>query len=117
MRSLTLRFHFCHSLSSHFHLKRSNRHSTLIKAKKSKSSEDLKKEESNLHMRVSKAFLFRSAIAVFGLGFIDAGYSGDWSRIGVISKEAEELLKNAAYLVVPTCFLLIFFISDDKKSL
>ncbi|RWV83839.1 hypothetical protein GW17_00054503, partial [Ensete ventricosum] len=28
-------------------------------------------------------------------------YSGDWSRIGVISKETEDLLKIAAYLVTP----------------
>ncbi|XP_072979682.1 uncharacterized protein [Typha angustifolia] len=44
--------------------------------------------------RVSKTFLAKSAVAVFGLGFLDAGYSGDWSRIGVISKESEELLKS-----------------------
>ncbi|CAN6581715.1 unnamed protein product [Malus baccata var. baccata] len=35
----------------------------------------------------------RAAVAAFRLGFIDAGYSGDWSRIGAISKESEELLK------------------------
>ncbi|XP_020525681.1 uncharacterized protein LOC18438482 isoform X2 [Amborella trichopoda] len=46
----------------------------------------------------SKALIARTAIAVFALGFIDAGYSGDWSRIGAISKETEELLKVAAYL-------------------
>ncbi|XP_028062325.1 uncharacterized protein LOC114265709 [Camellia sinensis] len=38
---------------------------------------------------------------VLGLGFIDARYSGDWSRIGVISKETEDLLKLAAFVVVP----------------
>ncbi|TQE06485.1 hypothetical protein C1H46_007984 [Malus baccata] len=51
----------------------------------------------------------RAAVAAFRLGFIDAGYSGDWSRIGAISKESEELLKVAAFLVVPLCLFLIFF--------
>ncbi|KAI4387608.1 hypothetical protein MLD38_000028 [Melastoma candidum] len=45
--------------------------------------------------------LVRSAVALFGLGFIDAGYSGDWSRIGVISRETEEMLRLAAFVVVP----------------
>ncbi|KAG9439745.1 hypothetical protein H6P81_019910 [Aristolochia fimbriata] len=49
-------------------------------------------------LRVSKTLLLQSAVALFGLGFIDAGYSGDWSRIGVISRETEELLKTGAYL-------------------
>ncbi|XP_019089606.1 PREDICTED: uncharacterized protein LOC104730215 isoform X2 [Camelina sativa] len=35
-----------------------------------------------LRIKVPNTILARSAIAVLGLGFIDAGYSGDWSRIG-----------------------------------
>ncbi|XP_050213146.1 uncharacterized protein LOC126664682 isoform X1 [Mercurialis annua] len=63
--------------------------------------------------------LIQSAIAVFGLGFIDAGiqlfrYSGDWSRIGVISKESEDLLKFAAFLVIPFCIFLIYSISKQE---
>ena len=30
------------------------------------------------------------------LGFIDAGYSGDWSRIGAISEETESALRALA---------------------
>ncbi|XP_074578451.1 uncharacterized protein LOC141834950 [Curcuma longa] len=60
--------------------------------------------------------LARPALAAFGLGFLDAGYSGDWSRIGAISKETEEFLKIAAYFVIPLCFLLIYFISYGKKD-
>ncbi|KAL7137971.1 hypothetical protein ABFS83_10G130900 [Erythranthe nasuta] len=52
--------------------------------------------------------LIQSAIGVFALGFIDAGYSGDWSRIGVVSRGTEDLLKAAAFLVVPLCIFLIF---------
>lgn len=59
----------------------------------------------------------KSAIVLFGLGFLDAGYSGDWSRIGVISKEIEDGLKLAAFLVVPLSFLLAYFISDEDKVL
>ncbi|KAJ9550801.1 hypothetical protein OSB04_014846 [Centaurea solstitialis] len=58
----------------------------------------------------------QAAIAVLGLGFIDAGYSGDWSRIGVISKENEDLLKAAAFLVVPLCIFLIFSISKATQD-
>ncbi|XP_016738922.1 uncharacterized protein [Gossypium hirsutum] len=40
-------------------------------------------------------------------------YSGDWSRIGVISKDVEDLLKIAAFLVVPFC---IFLVSSFSKQ-
>ncbi|WCJ30164.1 hypothetical protein M5689_011738 [Euphorbia peplus] len=83
-----------------------------------------KKKEDNIlpqnsifkKLKLSKSLLARSAIAVFGLGFIDAGYSGDWSRIGVISKEIEEQLKVATFLVVPFCLLLIFYISSREEK-
>ncbi|KAJ1433568.1 putative transmembrane protein [Sesbania bispinosa] len=67
-------------------------------------------------LRVSKSILARAAIGVFGLGFIDAGYSGDWSRIGVITPQSEELLKLAAFLVVPFCVFLIFSLSNEPNS-
>ncbi|XP_061990869.1 uncharacterized protein LOC133709223 [Rosa rugosa] len=67
-------------------------------------------------LRVSNTILARSVVAVLGLGFIDAGYSGDWSRIGVISKEIEDLLKVAAFLVVPFCLFLIFSISKEQED-
>lgn len=34
------------------------------------------------------------------LALIDAAYSGDWSRIGVITTDTEELLKKAVWVVV-----------------
>lgn len=43
-------------------------------------------------------------------------YSGDWSRIGVISKESEELLKVAAFLVTPLCLFLVFYLSKDEEA-
>ncbi|XP_010447655.1 PREDICTED: uncharacterized protein LOC104730215 isoform X1 [Camelina sativa] len=69
-----------------------------------------------LRIKVPNTILARSAIAVLGLGFIDAGYSGDWSRIGVISKETEQLLKIAAFLVVPLCIFLALSFSDDTTD-
>ncbi|CAF2030744.1 unnamed protein product [Brassica napus] len=69
-----------------------------------------------LQIKVPNTILARSAIAVLGLGFIDAGYSGDWSRIGVLSKETEELLKLAAFLVVPLCIVLGLSFSDESSD-
>ncbi|CAN0853900.1 hypothetical protein LINGRAHAP2_LOCUS5758 [Linum grandiflorum] len=57
-----------------------------------------------------------SATAVLALGFVDAGYSGDWSRIGAISKETEDLLKVASFLVVPFCVLIVISISKQDES-
>jgi hypothetical protein len=34
------------------------------------------------------------------LGLIDAGYSGDWSRIGAISKETELVLQKLSLIVI-----------------
>ncbi|KAF4390149.1 hypothetical protein CsatB_013759 [Cannabis sativa] len=67
-------------------------------------------------LRISTTLITQSAIAVFGLGFIDAGYSGDWSRIGVISKENEDLLKAAAFIVVPLCLFFIVSLSKQRES-
>ncbi|KAI3985708.1 hypothetical protein MKX01_030622 [Papaver californicum] len=67
-------------------------------------------------LRIPKVFIVQSAIAVLGLGFIDAGYSGDWSRIGVISKENEELLKVAAFVVVPLCLYLILSLPNLENQ-
>ncbi|WVZ55937.1 hypothetical protein U9M48_006535 [Paspalum notatum var. saurae] len=65
---------------------------------------------------LSKSVLLRSGVALFALGFVDAGYSGDWSRIGAISKDTEELLKLGAYAVVPLALALIFSLSEDGGS-
>ncbi|URD90649.1 serine carboxypeptidase-like [Musa troglodytarum] len=86
------------------------------RAKKENIGGDSQAAETTFSLRASKAVLARSAVALFGLGFLDAGYSGDWSRIGVISKETEDLLKIAAYLVTPLCLLLVFYISDGEKD-
>uniref|UniRef100_A0A7C8Z6F7 DUF7887 domain-containing protein n=1 Tax=Opuntia streptacantha TaxID=393608 RepID=A0A7C8Z6F7_OPUST len=61
--------------------------STKISARKQdfpQNSETGKK--SLIESKFSNRILAQSAIAVLGLGFVDAGYSGDWSRIRVISK-------------------------------
>ncbi|KAL4565583.1 hypothetical protein LXL04_029685 [Taraxacum kok-saghyz] len=70
------------------------------------------KSTSNLSLKI----VSQAIVAVLVLGFIDAGYSGDWSRIGVISKETEDLLKTAAFLVIPLCAFLIFSISKKGKK-
>ncbi|XP_048133917.1 uncharacterized protein LOC115736040 isoform X2 [Rhodamnia argentea] len=72
------------------------------------------RQQPGFALRVSNPILARAAIAVFGLGFIDAG--GDWSRIGAISKEGEDLLRIAAFLVVPLCIFAIFSTSKDSES-
>ncbi|CAH8355661.1 unnamed protein product [Eruca vesicaria subsp. sativa] len=69
-----------------------------------------------LQIKVPNTILARSAITILGLGFIDAGYSGDWSRIGVLSTETEELLKLAAFLVVPLCIFLALSFSNESTD-
>ncbi|CAM0871922.1 unnamed protein product [Alopecurus aequalis] len=64
----------------------------------------------------SKSLLLRAGAVIFALGFVDAGYSGDWSRIGAISKDTEELLKLAAYAVVPLCLALALAVPGDGDS-
>ncbi|KAK4789567.1 hypothetical protein SAY86_016871 [Trapa natans] len=91
-------------------------------AKKGDLSEDSEPRQSDgatlpwLKVPLSPLLITQSALAVFGLGFIDAGYSGDWSRIGVISKEAEDLLKVAAFIVVPLCIFAIISISKQQDN-
>ncbi|KAF0910852.1 hypothetical protein E2562_004817 [Oryza meyeriana var. granulata] len=65
---------------------------------------------------LSRGALLRSGAALFALGFVDAGYSGDWSRIGAISKDTEELLKLGAYAVVPLCLLAFVFLPSSEDS-
>ncbi|KAJ4959187.1 hypothetical protein NE237_026298 [Protea cynaroides] len=76
----------------------------------------IENSRTRLGLRVSNVLLARAAVAVFALGFIDAGYSGDWSRIGVISREGEELLKTVAFLVVPLCLFLMFSFSNEEEA-
>ncbi|KAF7050072.1 hypothetical protein CFC21_058486 [Triticum aestivum] len=64
----------------------------------------------------SKTALLRAGAVLFALGFVDAGYSGDWSRIGAISKDTEELLKLGAYAVVPLCLALALRVPGDDGS-
>ncbi|EOA17690.1 hypothetical protein CARUB_v10006060mg [Capsella rubella] len=87
-----------------------------IVSKKREFAEKSNEKRTVLRIKVPNTILARSAIAVLGLGFIDAGYSGDWSRIGVVSKETEELLKIAAFLVVPLCIFLTLSFSDDTTD-
>ncbi|KAL0453935.1 UNVERIFIED_CONTAM: hypothetical protein Slati_1371600 [Sesamum latifolium] len=89
-----------------------------IFAKKKDSYETPNKEKNALfplRSFPSTKLLVQSAIGVFALGFVDAGYSGDWSRIGVISRGAEDLIKAAAFVVVPLCLFLIFSLSKKDE--
>ncbi|KAL2232446.1 UNVERIFIED_CONTAM: hypothetical protein Sindi_1424600 [Sesamum indicum] len=89
-----------------------------IFAKKKDSYETPKKENKTLfplRFFPSTKLLIQSATGVFALGFVDAGYSGDWSRIGVISRGAEDLIKAAAFVVVPLCLFLIFSLSKEDE--
>lgn len=43
-------------------------------------------------------------------------YSGDWSRIGVISKDTEDLLKLSAFIVFPVCIFLISSFSRKQED-
>ncbi|XP_045818598.1 uncharacterized protein LOC123911260 isoform X2 [Trifolium pratense] len=82
---------------------------TLLLAKKKdiiQDNNDSQPQPPFLSLRVSNSNLARAAIGVFALGFIDAG--GDWSRIGAITPQTEELLRLAAFLVVPICVFFIF---------
>ncbi|AQL08840.1 hypothetical protein Zm00014a_016351 [Zea mays] len=68
---------------------------------------------------LSRTVMLRAGVALFALGFVDAGYSGDWSRIGAISKDTEELLKLGAYAVVPLSLALIIWLPEgdsDRES-
>ncbi|XP_038879768.1 uncharacterized protein LOC120071517 [Benincasa hispida] len=100
-----------------------NNHSRKFRITSAKLTEDSDSDSKSSQLkfpslRVSNPLLARSVVSVLGLGFVDAGYSGDWSRIGVITKESEELLKIGAFLVVPFCVFLVFSFSrlDSDSS-
>ncbi|KAI5059170.1 hypothetical protein GOP47_0025489 [Adiantum capillus-veneris] len=57
----------------------------------------------------------QALICVLTLGFLDAGYSGDWSRIGVLSKELESAFRVGAYGVVPFSVILLWLISTSNQ--
>ncbi|KAJ0982043.1 hypothetical protein J5N97_010298 [Dioscorea zingiberensis] len=103
-------------VSPHVQWRRNSRHCRALWAKRPDLNGSSQAEEPTFNLRVPSVLFARAAVAVFGLGFLDAGYSGDWSRIGAISKETEDLLKFAAYFVVPLCLLLIFSISEKEKN-
>ncbi|CAA7048704.1 unnamed protein product [Microthlaspi erraticum] len=87
-----------------------------VMSKKRDFPENSNEKRPVLQIKVPNTILARSAIAVLGLGFVDAGYSGDWSRIGAISKETEELLKISAFLVVPLCIFLALSFSNESTD-
>lgn len=63
------------NFASHLLVKRSGRNSKTTLAQKREVSDDTKPQQnSKFTLRVSRSFLAQSAIAIFGLGFIDAGY-------------------------------------------
>ncbi|XXG81259.1 hypothetical protein AAC387_Pa09g1937 [Persea americana] len=104
------------SLFHHTFGKNNGRKSWPTSAKGRNLSEKSNGKDPIFPLRVSNALIARSVVAVLGLGFIDAGYSGDWSRIGAISRDTEELLKVATYVVSPLCLFLIFAISGEENN-
>ncbi|KAF3974082.1 hypothetical protein CMV_002538 [Castanea mollissima] len=106
----------CHLTSYPFVKTTNGKKLGITSAKKRDLSENSTQQENIFPLKVSNPILSRSVVAVLGLGFIDAGYSGDWSRIGVISKENEDLLKFAAFIVVPLCIFLIFSFSKESED-
>ncbi|CAK8532252.1 unnamed protein product [Lathyrus sativus] len=108
VRSFSSGFSFTHSLPP-----RSSFYTTFSKKKDVQDNTNESQPFSSL--RISNSNLVRAAIGVFGLGFIDAGYSGDWSRIGVITQQNEEFLRLAAFLVVPICVLFVFRVPKEPN--
>lgn len=50
-------------------------------------------------------YLLAEAAVLLGmLALVDAGYSGDWSRIGVIDKEMELMLQKLAQVLANLSF-------------
>jgi hypothetical protein len=49
------------------------------------------------------------------VAFVGGRYSGDWSRIGALSRETEAALRTAAYVVVPLSAALVWVIGKRKK--
>ncbi|XP_024400008.1 uncharacterized protein [Physcomitrium patens] len=61
-------------------------------------------------------FWIQAALVVVAFGFVDAGYSGDWSRIGALSPETEAQLRTAAYFVVPFSASVVWAIGKRKNT-
>ncbi|WOG97520.1 hypothetical protein DCAR_0416860 [Daucus carota subsp. sativus] len=103
------------SISSHLYRNNIGRKFSRIitSAKREESYGKTDDKPSAFPIKVPKKVLAQSVVAILGLGFVDAGYSGDWSRIGAISRETEDLLKLGAFVVVPLC--LYFILSFSKK--
>ncbi|XP_059454846.1 uncharacterized protein LOC132185046 isoform X2 [Corylus avellana] len=96
-------------------VRRNGRNFGISMAKKKDLSDNSRAQQETIFpLKISAPILARSVVAVLGLGFIDAG--GDWSRIGVISKETEDLLKLAAFAVVPLCIFLIFSFTRESEA-
>ncbi|KMT14013.1 hypothetical protein BVRB_4g078420 [Beta vulgaris subsp. vulgaris] len=108
---------FMPTKTSHHFLRNKGKRSTAIFAKKQEFSNfPDNKDKPNFELKISNKIIAQSAIAILGLGFVDAGYSGDWSRIGVISRETEDVLKIAAFLVVPFCLFVIFSLARNPDK-
>ncbi|CAK9215920.1 unnamed protein product [Sphagnum troendelagicum] len=86
------------------------------RAEKRNEDGSIEDDDSSNSSFLSMELLLQTVIVVFTLGFIDAGYSGDWSRIGALSKEKEELLRIAAYGVVPLSAATVWAIGNRSKS-
>jgi hypothetical protein len=62
------------------------------------------------------SFWVQSALVLATLAYLDAAFSGDWSRIGVLSKETEANLRIGAYLVVPLTLASAWWLGKVLKK-
>lgn len=73
---------------------------------------DAQKPEQPFFTRPS--LLLQAALGLFASGLVDAGFSGDWVRIGVFTRDTEALVQRAAYLLVPAAVAAILVIQRRK---
>eukprot|EP00899_Mesostigma_viride_P019987 jgi/Mesvir1/27990/Mv20189-RA.1 len=89
----------------------SARNATLVavSAQQQENGESPAPEGSKKGLLQQPSFYAVVALAIFDAGLVDAGFSGDWSRIGAISKETEVLLQQSCAVVVPVSIAIMAF--------
>ncbi|KAL3693294.1 hypothetical protein R1sor_006945 [Riccia sorocarpa] len=92
-----------------------NRRVTIFRCEKHSRNTGTNSGDVEKPLLLTTEFWLQAAIFLFAAGFIDAGFSGDWSRIGVLTKETEGELQMAAIGVVPLAGTLIWSIAQRRK--
>lgn len=87
----------------------------MVRCERNSGETEEKSSDEDKPFFLSADFWLQVAIFLFAAGFVDAGFSGDWSRIGVLTKETEGELQMAAIGVVPLAGTLIWSISQRRK--